>query len=108
MDPEYAKPEWLICQIVPVPPLCVRPSVHAFGTVECHDDITHKIADIVKTNNDLKKSKYTPIYLYYSLSFRQEASGAPAHIISETINLLQLHVSSVVDNKVPGVVTVTN
>lgn len=55
MSPQFARPDWLICQVVPVPPLSVRPSVRMFGTLECHDDITHKISDIVKANQELKK-----------------------------------------------------
>ena len=27
MDPRFARPEWMINTVLPVPPLCVRPSV---------------------------------------------------------------------------------
>ena len=32
MDVKYARPEWMIATILPVLPLCVRPSVISFGT----------------------------------------------------------------------------
>ena len=28
MDPRYSRPDWMILTVMPVPPLCVRPSVH--------------------------------------------------------------------------------
>lgn len=54
LDPQYSRPEWMICQVVPVPPLPVRPAVVTFGSARNQDDLTHKLADIVKTNNQLK------------------------------------------------------
>lgn len=32
MDPRYARPDWMICTVLPVPPLCVRPAVIMFGS----------------------------------------------------------------------------
>lgn len=51
------------------------------------DDLTHKLADIVKINNQLK---------------RNEQSGAAAHVIAEDVKLLQFHVATMVDNELPG------
>ena len=51
------------------------------------DDLTHKLADIVKANNNLR---------------RNELNGAAAHIISEDTKMLQYHVSTFVDNEIPG------
>jgi len=51
------------------------------------DDLTHKLADIIKANNQLKKN---------------EANGAAAHIIAEDTKMLQFHVSTLVDNDIPG------
>eukprot|EP00976_Prorocentrum_cordatum_P017068 343855-Prorocentrum_minimum.AAC.1 len=49
------KPEWLICTVFPVPPPAVRPSVRNDTGQRCEDDLTHKLCDIVKTNNMLKQ-----------------------------------------------------
>ena len=51
------------------------------------DDLTHKLADIVKINNQLR---------------RNEQSGAAAHVIAEDVKLLQFHVATMIDNELPG------
>ena len=51
------------------------------------DDLTHKLADIVKANNEL---------------IRNEQAGAAAHIIGENIKMLQYHVATFIDNDIPG------
>ena len=51
------------------------------------DDLTHKLSDIIKANNQLK---------------RNEQNGAAAHIIAEDTKMLQFHVSTLVDNELPG------
>lgn len=88
MDPRFARPDWMIVTVLPVPPLPVRPAVVMFGSAKNQDDLTHKLADIVKCNNELK---------------RNEQSGAAAHIIAENIKMLQYHVATLVDNEIPGV-----
>jgi DNA-directed RNA polymerase II subunit RPB1 len=81
----------MICQVLPVPPLAVRPAVVTFGSARNQDDLTHKLSDIVKANNQLK---------------RDEASGAAAHVLAEDVKLLQYHVSTLIDNQIPGLPTV--
>ena len=49
--------------------------------------MTHKLADIIKANNEL---------------VRNEQAGAAAHVISENIKMLQFHVATLVDNDMPG------
>ena len=51
------------------------------------DDLTHKLADIIKANNELS---------------RNEQSGAAAHIVSENVKMLQFHVATLIDNDMPG------
>ena len=51
------------------------------------DDLTHKLSDIVKANNNLR---------------RNELNGAAAHIIAEDTRMLQYHVATLVDNEMPG------
>jgi len=87
MDPAYARPDWMIITVMPVPPLCVRPSVVMFGTARSQDDLTHKLADIIKMNNHLKNN---------------ELSGAAAHIINEDVKMLQFHCATLIDNDMPG------
>ncbi|CAG0902113.1 unnamed protein product [Cyprideis torosa] len=87
MDPKYARPDWMIMTVLPVPPLCVRPAVVMFGSARNQDDLTHKLADIVKANNEL---------------IRNEQAGAAAHIIAENIKMLQYHVATFIDNDIPG------
>uniref|UniRef100_UPI00358E2B84 DNA-directed RNA polymerase II subunit RPB1 isoform X2 n=1 Tax=Myxine glutinosa TaxID=7769 RepID=UPI00358E2B84 len=87
MDNRYARPEWMIVTVLPVPPLAVRPAVVMQGAARNQDDLTHKLADIVKVNNQLR---------------RNEQNGAAAHIIAEDVKLLQFHVATLVDNEMPG------
>ena len=87
MDPKYARPDWMILTVLPVPPLSVRPAVVMHGSARNQDDLTHKLADIIKANNEL---------------IRNEASGAAAHIIHENIRMLQFHVATLTDNDMPG------
>ena len=90
MDPKYARPDWMLITCMPVPPLCVRPSVLMFGSTRAQDDLTFKIAEILKANNEL---------------VRNEQQGAAAHIISENVKLLQFHVATLSDNNMPGLPT---
>lgn len=88
MDPKYARPDWMCITVLPVPPLPVRPAIVMFGSARNQDDLTHKLSDIVKTNNEL---------------IRNEQAGAPASIITDITNLLQFHVATLVDNELPGI-----
>ncbi|XP_038050606.1 DNA-directed RNA polymerase II subunit RPB1-like isoform X1 [Patiria miniata] len=87
MDPKFTRPDWIIITVMPVPPLCVRPAVVMFGSARNQDDLTHKLADIIKANNQLQKN---------------EQNGAAAHIIAEDTRMLQFHVATLSDNELPG------
>ncbi|XP_052784228.1 DNA-directed RNA polymerase II subunit RPB1-like [Mya arenaria] len=87
MDPKFARPDWMVLTVMPVPPLCVRPAVVMFGSARNQDDLTHKLSDIIKANNNLK---------------RNEQNGAAAHIIAEDTKMLQFHVATFTDNELPG------
>ena len=58
-----------------------------FGSARNQDDLTHKLADIIKANNEL---------------IRNEQAGAAAHIIGENTKMLQFHVATLTDNSMPG------
>ena len=51
----WCRPEWLICSVLLVPPPSVRPSVNQGDSQRMDDDLTHKMADIIKFNNGLQK-----------------------------------------------------
>lgn len=53
----------------------------------CEDDLTHKLAEIIRANNNLRK---------------QEQNGAPQHIINEFSQLVQYHITTYFDNTLPG------
>ena len=57
------------------------------------DDLTHKLSDIIKANNQLK---------------RNEQNGAAAHIIAEDTKMLQYHVATLTDNEMPGMPRVSH
>ena len=79
-------PHWLICEVLPVSPPPVRPSVSRDSNQRAEDDITHKLADIVKINNLLKQ---------------RIQQNSRADMIDDYVLLLQYHVASLVDNELP-------
>jgi len=88
LDPNWCRPEWLICSVLPVPPPSVRPSVKQDNSQRMDDDLTHKLSDIIKANITLQKKINT---------------NAKNEIIQDWINLLQYHVATLIDNELPGV-----
>ncbi|TKY70289.1 DNA-directed RNA polymerase II subunit 1 [Spatholobus suberectus] len=87
LNPKYARPDWMILQVLPIPPPPVRPSVMMDTSSRSEDDLTHQLAMIIRHNENLK---------------RQERNGSPAHIISEFAQLLQFHIATYFDNELPG------
>ena len=83
-----ARPEWMIISVLPVAPPPVRPGVAEGGAAKGEDDLTYKLADIIKASTQLKK-------------FEQE--GAPAHIVGEFEDLLQFHCATYMDNDIAGI-----
>jgi DNA-directed RNA polymerase II subunit RPB1 len=82
------RPDWIICTVFSVPPPAVRPSVRNDTGQRSEDDLTHKLCDIVKTNNTLKQ---------------KIEKGANKEQIEYWYMLLQYHISTFVDNQIPGV-----
>ncbi|XP_078177749.1 DNA-directed RNA polymerase II subunit RPB1-like [Carex rostrata] len=87
LNPKYARPDWMILQVLPIPPPPVRPSVMMDTSARSEDDLTHQLAMIIRHNENLRK---------------QERNGAPAHIITEFAQLLQFHIATYFDNELPG------
>ena len=73
---------------MPVPPPAVRPSIQVDGTSRGEDDLTYKLADILKANINLKK---------------HEVDGSPAHIVAEFEQLLQYHIVTYMNNEISGI-----
>jgi DNA-directed RNA polymerase II subunit RPB1 len=80
---EFGKPEWMILSVMPIPPLSVRPSVAINDSNKCEDDLTHKLSQIIKTNNELKS---------------RVDKHATQDKIDEMVGLLTYHVGTFVDN----------
>lgn len=57
LDLRWARPEWLLITVFPVPPPHVRPSVVMDGSQRSDDDLTHQLATIVKANLKLLDAK---------------------------------------------------
>lgn len=87
LSARWARPEWLILTLLPVPPPHVRPSIMMDATQRGEDDLTHNLAVIVKNNTALRNL---------------EGTGAPAHRLAEQIFLLQFHVATYMNNDLPG------
>ncbi|KIY65400.1 DNA-directed RNA polymerase II, subunit 1 [Cylindrobasidium torrendii FP15055 ss-10] len=89
LSEEYARPEWMILTVLPVPPPPVRPSIAVDGGVmRSEDDLTYKLIEIIKASSQVRKC---------------EQEGAPAHIVSEFEVLLQFHVATYMDNDIAGI-----
>ena len=89
----WCRPEWLLCSVLPVPPPAVRPSVKQDNSQRMDDDLTHKLADIIKYNESLK--------------IKIDKDVKP-EIIQDWTNMLQYHVATLIDNEIPQVSQATH
>ena len=93
LDITWARPEWLLVSVVPVPPLHVRPSIQmGGGTGTSEDDLTHQLVNIIKSNMALKNAI---------------ANGEPQIIIEQFEQSLQHNVAAFMDNQLRGMPQVT-
>ena len=88
-DPKWCRPDWFICINLPVPPPAVRPSIKQSNNTRSEDDITHKLIDILKTNNHLKK--------------KMDLESSLENTIEEWTSVLQYHCATLIDNNLPGI-----
>lgn len=84
----WCRPDWMVCTVLPIPPPQVRPSVVQDNNQRSEDDITHKLFEIIRANKKLQE---------------QINKNANKNMIDELTTLLQYHVATLVDNKIPGV-----
>lgn len=90
LNADYARPEWMILQALPVPPPPVRPSISVDGSGQGsrgEDDLTFKLGDIVRANQNV---------------YRTETDGTADSIRIEMIDLLQYHIATYMDNDIAG------
>jgi len=86
--PESARPEWMVLQVLPVPPVYVRPSITLESGIRSEDDLTHKLVDVIRINQRLKENM---------------EGGAPTLIIQDLSELLQYHVTTYFNNEASGI-----
>lgn len=79
------RPEWFVLTILPVPPVPVRPSITLETGERSEDDLTHKLVDVVRINERLRKNLEL---------------GAPDFIIADIWELLQYHISTLMSNEI--------
>src|SRR3989304_3005684 len=87
-NPQAARPEWMVLQVLPVPPVYVRPSITLESGIRSEDDLTHKLVDIIRINQRLKENM---------------EAGAPTLIIQDLSELLQYHVTTYFNNEASGI-----
>ncbi|MEM2099271.1 MAG: DNA-directed RNA polymerase subunit A' [Candidatus Bathyarchaeia archaeon] len=87
-NPQVARPEWMVLQVLPVPPVYVRPSITLESGIRSEDDLTHKLVDIIRINQRLKENM---------------EAGAPTLIIQDLSELLQYHVTTYFNNEASGI-----
>ncbi|KAK7791847.1 hypothetical protein R5R35_011050 [Gryllus longicercus] len=89
MNPDRGKPKDLILTRLPVPPLCIRPSVVSelkSGTTE--DDLTMKLSEIIFINDVINRHRQT---------------GAKVQMINEDWEFLQLHCALYINSQTSGI-----
>eukprot|EP00529_Nitzschia_sp_RCC80_P002549 CAMPEP_0113469714 /NCGR_PEP_ID=MMETSP0014_2-20120614/16047_1 /TAXON_ID=2857 /ORGANISM="Nitzschia sp." /LENGTH=1732 /DNA_ID=CAMNT_0000362211 /DNA_START=924 /DNA_END=6122 /DNA_ORIENTATION=+ /assembly_acc=CAM_ASM_000159 len=91
LDVSFARPDWLVVQVLPVPPLHVRPSVVAGGNVS-EDDLTHQLVNVIKSNIALGNAI---------------TNGEPNIIVEQFEHALQHNVAAFMNNELRGMPQVT-
>jgi len=86
-NPKFSRPDWMICTVLAVPPLTVRPSVVMDDNQRMEDDLTHKLIDIVRQNKKLRE---------------KIDKGENADMIDKLTEFLQFDVATYVDNDIKG------
>ena len=90
-SPVWSRPDWMICQVLAVPPPAVRPSVKHDAQQRSEDDISHIIVNIIKANKTLQE---------------KIQNNAASKVIEDWTTVLQYYIATMVDNRIPGVASV--
>ncbi|KAJ2207954.1 DNA-directed RNA polymerase III subunit C1 (rpo31), partial [Coemansia sp. RSA 521] len=86
LNPASGRPELFLWTCVPVPPVCIRPSVAQDGASN-EDDLTVKLSEIIFTNTILKKGM---------------DQGSTAASVMEQWDYLGLAIAMYINSEVPG------
>ena len=86
-SPIWSRPEWMVCQVLPVPPPSMRPSVKHDAQQRSEDDLTHIYSNIIKYNRDLAD---------------KIANEDKTSVIEGLSTQLQYFIAMIVNNKVKG------
>jgi len=86
-NPLWNRPEWMITTVLPVPPPAVRPSIIEENGQRREDDLTHKLSEIIKTNNNI---------------FDRIKKGSSEETIRIITLVLQYHIFTLLDNQISG------
>ena len=92
-NPIRSHPSWMVMDVLSVPPPVLRPSImEAEGSkTKGHDDLTHKLKEIVEANKAIRK--------WYSGEGSSSSSDPP---LQKLIDNLQMHVATYIDNDIKG------
>ncbi len=85
INPKTCRPEWAVLSLLLVPSVTVRPSITLETGERSEDDLTHKLSDIIRSNQRL---------------WENLNAGAPEVIIEDLWDLLQYHVTTFFDNSI--------
>lgn len=86
--PVWSRPEWMICEVLPIAPPAVRPSVKHDANQRSEDDLTHIYVHIIKTNNELRVKMREP--------------NTSSTTIDHLTTILQYYVAMICNNKIKG------
>ena len=92
LDITHARPDWMLVQVLPVPPLHVRPSVSVGGSAASEDDLTHQLVNVIKSNIALSNAIH---------------NGEPNIIVEQFEQSLQHNVAAFMNNELRGMPQVT-
>jgi len=84
---KFSRPEWMICTVLAVPPLTVRPSVVMDDNQRMEDDLTHVLINILRNNQRLRDKL---------------DKGESAEMIDKYTAMVQYDVATYVDNDIKG------
>jgi DNA-directed RNA polymerase II subunit RPB1 len=87
-SPTWSRPDWMVCQVLAIPPPAVRPSIKHDAQQRSEDDISHIIVNIIKANKTLQE---------------KIQQNAHSKVIADWHTVLQYYIATMIDNKIPGV-----
>jgi DNA-directed RNA polymerase II subunit RPB1 len=90
-SPTFSRPDWMVCQVLAVPPPAIRPSVKHDAQQRSEDDISHIIVNIIKANKTLQDKLQ---------------QNSTSKVIDDWHTVLQYYCATMIDNRIPGVASV--